>query len=199
MEGQGSKLLTSDRLILRQFVIEDSNAMFRNWTSSKVVTDHLLWDCHESEDKTRELISSWLGSYNRGRYYNWAICDRDNQPIGNINASFYGGIRNTVEISYCLGQNWWGQGIMTEALKRLLEYFFEEEGITRIQGLHNLGNDRSGRVMIKAGLLYEGTLRAFTNINGKVYDVKIYGLSYEDWKSQRRNYVNKTGKTYRSF
>ena len=49
---KGTKTIETDRLILRQFTMEDAEPMFRNWASDDEVTRHLTWPTHESVEIT---------------------------------------------------------------------------------------------------------------------------------------------------
>lgn len=66
---------------------------------------------------------------------------------------------SAVTIGYCLSDLYWNQGYMTEALEKVLEFFFEEVDVNRVESKHSVHNPASGRVMQKAGLLKEGVLK----------------------------------------
>jgi ribosomal-protein-alanine N-acetyltransferase len=50
---------------------------------------------------------------------------------------------------------------MTEALRRVLAYFFDRVNLNRVEAIYEPDNPASGRVMQKCGMRYEGTLRQF--------------------------------------
>lgn len=50
-------------------------------------------------------------------------------------------------------------GITTEALKKIIDFFFNMVEITEIQARHNIENIASGAVMKKAGMKYDGRKR----------------------------------------
>lgn len=80
----------------------------------------------------------------------------------------------TAEMGYYLGEQYWGKGIMTDAVKQVCEYVFTHSNIIRIYAepfAHNIG---SCRVLEKAGFEYEGTLKSNAVKNGKVIDMKMY-------------------------
>ena len=64
-----------------------------------------------------------------------------------------------VHIGYCISKKWWNKGITSEALKALIKYFFEEVGVNRVESRHDPSNPNSGKVMMKCGMKYEGTIR----------------------------------------
>ncbi len=84
------------------------------------------------------------------------------------------------EIGYALSREYWGQGYMTECVKRLIEFGFKNMDLVRIEARCVLMNIGSSRVMEKSGMELEGTLRKHILIKGKFEDVKIYSIIKED-------------------
>lgn len=101
----------------------------------------------------------------------------DEKVIGNIGAFRQDNIhRQTAELGYYIAEEYWGKGIMTEAVKQLCNYLFTHTDIIRIYAEPFAYNIGSCRVLEKAGFQYEGTLRSNAIKNGKVLDMKIYAL-----------------------
>lgn len=83
MTHKGTVTLETDRLILRRFTLDDSDAMFKNWASDPEVAKYLGWYPHESPNATRELLTKWCENYKSPHVYNWAIVPRNyTEPIG---------------------------------------------------------------------------------------------------------------------
>ncbi|WGD36550.1 GNAT family N-acetyltransferase [Lysinibacter sp. HNR] len=177
----GTQRLETERLILRRFTVDDAQAMFRNWASDDAVTEYLAWPTHRDEGVSRGVLSDWVESYERDSYYTWAIeLVGLDEPIGSIGAVRTDDDLRLVEIGYCIGKPWWNQGIVTEALQALTAFFIERVGINRIEATHVPQNPGSGRVMIKSGFRYEGTLRQRTLTHKGVFDAEMYALLAED-------------------
>lgn len=101
----------------------------------------------------------------------------DGKAIGSIGVFRQGNIhRQTSELGYCIAEEYWGKGIMTEAVKQICKYVFEKSDIIRIYAEPFAYNTASCRVLEKAGFQYEGTLRNNAIKNGKVIDMKMYSL-----------------------
>ena len=81
-----------------------------------------------------------------------------------------------VHIGYCIGRNWWHKGITSEALKAVMDYFFEKVEVNRIESRHDPRNPNSGKVMQKCGMKYEGTLRSSDWNNQGIWDACYYAL-----------------------
>ena len=178
MTHKGTVTLETERLILRRFTETDDEAMFRNWCADPDVTKYLMWPTHKSiEESRRVLYDIWLSKYDEPNFYQWAIVNKTiNEPIGSIGVVKHDDQTKTVHIGYCIGKSWWSKGYTSEALIRLVRFFFEEVGINRIESRHDPRNPNSGKVMQKAGLQYEGTsLEADWNNQG-ICDAANYAI-----------------------
>ena len=101
----------------------------------------------------------------------------DTKVVGSIGIFRQGNIhRQTAELGYYIAEEYWGKGIMTEAVKQICEYVFDKSDIIRIYAEPFSYNVASCRVLEKAGFQYEGTLRSNAVKNGKVIDMKMYSL-----------------------
>lgn len=97
--------------------------------------------------------------------------------IGSIGVFRQGNIhRQTAEVGYYIAEEYWGKGIMTEAIKQACKYVFEKSDIIRIYAEPFAYNVASCKVLEKAGFQYEGTLRKNAVKNGKIIDMKMYAL-----------------------
>lgn len=84
--------------------------------------------------------------------------------------------RKTMELGYWLGEPFWGKGIVTDAVKAIIAYGFQQFDITRIFAYTMSNNVASSRVLEKAGFLYEGTQRKAIFKNGQVLDSLMFGF-----------------------
>ena len=82
--------------------------------------------------------------------------------------------RQSAELGYYIAEEYWGKGIMTEAVKKLCNYVFTHTDIIRIYAEPFSYNIASCCVLEKAGFTCEGTLRSNAVKNGKVQDMKMY-------------------------
>ena len=181
MEHKGTKRLETERLILRRFVDTDAELMYNNWASDPEVSKYLTWPTHTSVEVTKSLVADWISRYEKPDYYNWVIELKDTgEVVGNISVVE---VREKIEaalIGYCMGQAWWGRGIMPEALTEVVRYLFDEVEMNRVAACHSTQNPKSGRVMQKAGMKYEGTLRGGGSDNQGIMDEVWYGLLKAD-------------------
>lgn len=184
MNHQGSKVLTTERLVLRPFKASDAEAMFENWASDPEVTKFLTWTPHKSVEETRALLTLWEEESKRPDVYHWAIA-LSGEVVGDIALVAIHG-ENAVT-GYCLSRKHWGKGIMTEAYAAVLKYLFEEVGFHRIESCHSVENPASGKVMEKCGLKFEGVKRkAFRLLStGEWTDIACRAILEEDYFARR--------------
>ncbi len=101
----------------------------------------------------------------------------DDRAVGSIGVFRQENIhRQTAELGYYIAEEYWGKGVMTEAVMQICEYVFEKSDIIRIYAEPFAYNIASCRVLEKAGFQYEGTLRSNAVKNDKVIDMKMYSL-----------------------
>ena len=181
MRHLGTNVVETPRLVLRPFAREDAQAMFDNWASDPAVTKFLSWPTYRSVEDAHSILNVWLENYEKPDFYQWAIVLKElNQPIGSIGVVNSDDRVDMVEIGYCIGRNWWGRGIMPEALSAVMEYLFDEVGMQRIEAGHDPDNPASGAVLRKCGLEYEGTLRRRIRSNRGITDVAWYSILKEE-------------------
>lgn len=131
------------------------------------------------EQDGTDFISSML-SANEDETFAFAIT-LDDKVIGSIGVFRQQNIhRQTAELGYYIAEEYWGKGIMTEAVKQICEYVFKHSDILRIYAEPFAYNIASCRVLEKAGFQCEGTLRSNAVKNGKVIDMKMYSLLREE-------------------
>ncbi|MDR2654660.1 MAG: GNAT family N-acetyltransferase [Oscillospiraceae bacterium] len=182
MKHLGTKELKTERLSLRRFELSDAETMFRNWASDPEVTKFLSWPTHTDVTVSERVLAEWLPNYERDDYYHWAIVPESaGEAVGSIGPVLQRDDIKMVHIGYCIGSKWWCQGITSEALAALIKFFFEEVGMNRIESRHDPNNPNSGKVMMKCGMVCEGTMRQADINNQGIVDYSIYSILAEDY------------------
>ena len=104
----------------------------------------------------------------------YAIATRS-EAIGSIGLMLGKDVhRFTAEMGYWLAEPYWGQGIMTEAVRFLAAWAFRELALHRISAQPYASNTASHRVLEKAGFTCEGTLRSSAFKDDKILDQLVY-------------------------
>ena len=102
----------------------------------------------------------------------------EDRAVGSIGVFRQGNIHaQTAELGYYLAEEYWGKGIMTEAVRRLCKRIFAETDILRIYAEPFSYNAGSRRVLEKAGFRFEGLLRCNAVKHGRVEDMALYALT----------------------
>jgi RimJ/RimL family protein N-acetyltransferase len=174
--------LHTPRLRLRAFALADVPhlvALAGNYEVAKntlnIPHPYTVEDAHRWVQLTRQNAAQQVG-------YAFAL---ELKATG----AFVGGAGLTVsrqfdraEAGYWLGQPYWGQGLMSEALAALLSYGFGPLGLNKIYATHIPENPASGRVMLKNGMVKEGELRQHTKRDGRYYDLVQYRLTRAEYE-----------------
>lgn len=186
LKHKGTQTIETSRLILRKAIREDAEPMFRNWASNPEVTKFLTWPTHEKVEDTYSILDLWISEYKKTNSYHWMIVLKElGVPIGSISVVRQNDHAGEAEIGYCIGSRWWHQGIMSEALSAVIDYFFGEVGMNRITAKHDPNNPHSGGVMRKCGMEYEGTSRSSDRNNQGVCDCAHYAILFIQWKNKK--------------
>ncbi|WP_270942335.1 GNAT family N-acetyltransferase [Romboutsia lituseburensis] len=185
MNHKGTVILETENLILRKFVPADAKAMYENWANDSDVTEFLTWKPHESLEVTKDILNNWIDEYKNNDFYQWAITLKSNgyEPIGSISIVHKDEAINLVHVGYCIGKKWWKQGVTSEALGALIKFFMEEVDVNRIESRHDPLNPNSGKVMLKCGMKYEGTMRQADINNKGICDYSMYSILATDYKN----------------
>jgi [ribosomal protein S5]-alanine N-acetyltransferase len=169
--------IETDRLILRWPTEADAGELFARCTSDVIVTKYLLWRVHPSVEETVAQIRKRRGDNHR---FSWLVLPKSGAPLlGSIGCNVD---QHTVQFGYYFAQNAWGHGYATETARRMVEIWLGEPAIWRVQAFCDPENAASARVLEKAGLTYEGTLRKYAlapNISSVPCDVRLYAIVRE--------------------
>ena len=172
-------ILETERLVLRKLKIEDADSMYI-YASNDDVTKYVLWDSHTSPEQTKQFLQFMIDKYEQENYA-WAVTLKDSDEfIGTIDYVMLDHNEHIGEIGYALSHLYWGKGYMSEAAKAILHYGFTELHLERIQARCFAENIGSERVMQKAGMVYEGTMRKAKLAKGTYYDLKLYSMIREE-------------------
>lgn len=159
---------------IKNWELSDAKALSRVLSNKKVqdnLRDGLPYPYTEQDGQA--YIAAILAA-NSNNIFSFAIT-ADGNVIGNVGAFRQCNIHNkTAELGYYVAEEYWGNGIASEAVIQLCDYIFSHTDIVRIFAEPFAYNTASCRVLEKAGFQYEGTLRSNAFKNGKLIDMKMY-------------------------
>ncbi|GAA4415133.1 GNAT family N-acetyltransferase [Nibrella viscosa] len=111
----------------------------------------------------------------------------DGVAVGNIGFTIKDDIyRYNAEIGYWLGEEYWGRGIMSEAIPVMVDYIFKNFQVNRIYACVLEGNTASMRVLEQSGFRPEAVLRKAAVKNNQPMDEHIFSLLREEYTGPGR-------------
>ena len=90
---------------------------------------------------------------------------------------------NRAELGFWLGEPFWNQGYMSEAIPAVIKFGFRELKLHKIVARHLPNNPASGRVMIKNGMIKEGELKDHVRRKGKYLSLIQYRLTKPEYET----------------
>ncbi len=176
--------LTSRRLLLRPLDDDDAPAV-QQMASEPEIAATMLAVPHPYPDGA---AARWIATHEALRHKSnhvFGIEIRESRVLVGTVSVRCNPVHLRAELGYWTGVPYWGNGYATEAVRTVVDWGFETLGLERIYAQHLDGNKASGRVLQKAGLLYEGTLRHCVRKNGTHYDTPMYAILRCDWEALR--------------
>ena len=173
----------TERLIIRQWEEKDYQDLFE-YASKDIVTKFLCWPTYQEIQTAIDRINFLLEEYKQEKIENdYAIeLKSEKKVIGSIAFMHYKSkSEGSIEIGFVLNPNYQGKGYMTEALKGAFRYIKVKNIAKRIFSMHDVLNEKSGNVMKRAGMTFEGILRkeGSNNFHDRA-DMATYSILYEE-------------------
>lgn len=173
-------VLETQRLVLRQFTLKDTDALF-GLRGNEEVMQYMDRAPHYTAHDSESMIKAMSYSFQMLESINWAIELKDKPGcIG------YAGIRNLMwqharaEIHYALAPDLWGQGIMSEAMPAVIDFAFNKMTLHGIEANINPNNARSEKLLLKLGFKKEAHFRENYLFEDQFLDSVIYCLLETD-------------------
>lgn len=173
-------VLHTERLTLRPFEEGDLEDLYE-YAKVDGVGQAAGWKPHESREETKAILDMFI----RGKS-TFAVV-YGGKVVGSVGIDGYDAERfpefadkRCREIGYVLSKDCWGQGLMTEALKEVIRWLFEEIRLDAIFCGHFLWNKRSQRVQEKCGFVHYSFGKRETRL-GTIEDDEVNILTGELW------------------
>lgn len=167
--------LETERLLLRPLLHQDLATICEYMQDVDIYHNTLLIPYPYRQEDAESFLAMVYEQYTRASDYVFAmVAITDSRFIGVISLHLLPHAKG--EVGYWLGKPHWNQGYMTEALQRVIEFGFTDLDLQRVQATHFTRNPASGRVMQKAKMTYEGTLRHWYHKDGEPLDVCMYSV-----------------------
>ncbi len=171
-------VLETDRLILREKTPEDAESI-KTFTADEEL--YRYWGRHMTKYEREPALGFKEKKRTNGRNdaISWGIELRlNNRVVGEINLFDIQNDRQAM-VGYRISRSFQGMGFVTEGLRRVIRFCFEETNLQRLEAEVMVKNIASNRVMEKCGFICEGTKRQAKFVNTYA-DYNIYGLLKSD-------------------
>ena len=179
-------ILTTKRLVLREFEEEDWRAM-RAYQSDQRYQRYNAWT-HQTEQEVRALIQQFLAQREedpRTKFQLAIALAQGKQLIGTAGIRMKTPGDREADIGYELDPDHWGYGYATEIAEALLTYGFGELRLHRIWAWCLAENTASAHVLEKMGMRQEGCLRESRWLHDRWWDTFLYGMLEHEWQARR--------------
>ncbi|MCM1300867.1 MAG: GNAT family N-acetyltransferase [Alistipes senegalensis] len=179
-------MLETDRLILRAWEESDADALYK-YASGPAVGPIAGWPPHTSVEQSREIIRTVFAAPETYA----VVLKATNEPVGCCGIMFGDGLhsaeikRGEAEIGYWIGVPYWGQGLIPEAVRRLLEHCFTDLGTRTVWCGYYDGNRQSQRVQEKCGFVYHHTEHDKPSPMGDLRTEHFTKLTFEEWQAKQ--------------
>lgn len=158
-------ILKTDSLILRPFKISDLDD-FYEYASVEGVGEMAGWLPHKNKKESEQILNLFISGkktfaieYNKKVIGSLGIEEYDEELIPSLK------MKMGRELGFVLSKNYWGQGLMTEAVLKVIEYCFNTLELDFLVCSHFIDNYRSKRVQEKCGFKYYQEIKYKTRYN----------------------------------
>jgi ribosomal-protein-alanine N-acetyltransferase len=173
--------IETERLVLRKSTKSDVPDMLE-YASDEDTVRYLDW----AGAKTADEVLSGIIDFHWSRPGIWVIELKESKKcIGAIDLRVEPE-HDKSSFGYVLNRSYWNKGYMTEVLFAIIKLCFEKLDLNRVEAFHYIGNEASGKVMQKCGMIFEGVNIQGVKIKGIFRDVARYGVTKEQWRSIHR-------------
>lgn len=176
-------ILETPRLRLRKLTREDVPLYFSRLWSSEAVARYMLWEPHKTLEESTASLEAVLKRYETGESCRFCIAMKENDDlIGIIDLLRFDEETKSCSFAYMLGEDFWGKGYGTEALKAVIRFAFESLQLKSITADHMAANPASGAVMQKAGMVFSHVTPGKYEKNGQSQDAWVYTITRQQWQ-----------------
>ena len=153
-------VLETDRLILRRQVLEDLDDLWALYCNPAITK--YIPDAPRSREEARQELEGHMNGHPRNSELGlWATIHKESGKFigrcGLLPWTIDG--QDEVEVAYTIAQEYWGQGLATEAAQAILRHGFEKLGLSRLISVIDAENIGSQRVAEKIGMRFEREAR----------------------------------------
>ena len=177
-------VLETERLILRPVSADDIHDVYE-YAKNPVVSYYLPWPYHASIEDSKKIVQQWLTWTQENKPVPWMLVDKErSKVIGTITVDSPAELdTETVPgrkyLGYCLSADYWGRGLMPEAVQAVLQYLAEHKLAHDVVAFVVVENIGSKRVLEKCGFTQDPEYTKTLEDKGRM-------LTFTKWKLDLR-------------
>lgn len=171
-----NKTITTERLLLRLFTKADAETVTRLCNDYNIYKSTLTLPYPYTLDCALSWIEHHNENFNADKCYEFAICDRETGDLYGAIALSNQQRYDNGELSYWVGQPFWGKGYATEAAEAMIDFAFDVKKYHKVYARHFASNPASGQVIHKIGMNKEGVLVDHVKKEDRYEDLIYYGV-----------------------
>ena len=169
----GSAELWTEHLVLRRYRPDDAIQLHEYFGTDPEMYKYSGWNPYATPEMAQETVKHFIDKYENECSYSWVMdANGDDVIAGTIGAYDY--YDDHIEVGFSVGRAWQGRGFATEALKKVLKYLTENEGISCVTAWCASENTGSRRVLEKSGMKLINTEIDGLIVEDRVYDKLVY-------------------------
>jgi [ribosomal protein S5]-alanine N-acetyltransferase len=172
----------TNRILLRELTLDDVPQLALILADPDVMRYSVRGVC--TEEDTRQFVEWCIALYRDSGYGPWALVEKASSALVGfcgLSPELIDG-KQEIQIGYRLARKFWGQGLATEAVSRVLAHAFEHERLGSVVAIIEPGHEASARVAEKAGF------RAFVWAHYHDREVKVYRKTLAEWNEASHNH-----------
>ena len=167
--------LTTERFLLTEVRPEDQQFLFEGLSDPTTMPYNGVY--YKTLEDTKAQLDWYNKNWSEGTGINWKIVSKsDGENIGVISVYLFKPEHKKAELGYWLLPRFWHQGIASEVLKVVVQYWQTEKKLHRLEAFIEEENSASIRLLEKAGFTFEGTMRDCELKFGRSISLRIYSL-----------------------
>ena len=182
--GEKLPIIETERLRLRHLEESDTDSLFEIFSDREALR---FWGFppFNKRGEAEKLLADIHDHFRQKTLFQWGIALRsDDKVIGTTTLFRYDEQSRRAEIGYILNRQFWGKGLINEALRALVTFAFEELNLHRIEADIEPRNASSIKTVERLGFQKEGYLRERWIVDGEIQDSLFYGLLKSDWEKR---------------
>jgi ribosomal-protein-alanine N-acetyltransferase len=185
------RVINTPRLQLRDPRPGDADAAFAAYTADPEVLRYLGWRAHASSKTTREQFSFDVHRWLKGSAWVWVMTRQPDEAANASAGEVFGQIElvpqshpselaHHLRLGYLMARSHWGQGLMAEAVRAVLDAAMAEPPVWRVDALCDVDNHASAALLARVGMQREGLLRQVVrhpNVSDAPRDAWVFALT----------------------